>query len=96
MNNLKDALGNPIVVGGWYGTSVSYEGRAFVIMGQVATINLDSGTVGVSIARRRKPMQMKNGTWSYGDMKFGDYGFKKRTVAYEAQILFPIPAQESR
>ncbi len=93
MNHPVDALGQDIVLGNWYGTSVSYEGKAFVIMGQATNI-AESGAVAISIARRRKPMQQPGGTWGYNDMKFGDWGFKKRTVSYEGQILFPIPAQE--
>lgn len=92
MKHPIDTLGQDIVLGNWYGTSVSYEGNAFVIMGQALKIN-PTGSITISIVRRRKPVSLPEGGVGYGDMKFGDWGFQKRTVSYNSEILFPIPSQ---
>lgn len=83
---MNDALGNPIVIGNSYGTSVSYDGKHSSVVGIAERIT-DAGNVTLRITKR---VRMERGVMvdSKGLNEWGEKA--KATVSYNPGFLFPV------
>lgn len=90
-NTIIDALGNPIIVGNWYGYSRSDGGHSHTILGKVKKATLGDGQY---IPAKVRLVDCRAKRYLYGNPTDYRKDEKPADVSMMAAMVFPVPSQD--